>query len=57
MCLQPAAKPRTCWAEKEDLPRNTGARFIYAYQLIDLKGMLDDQLKKRKKNWNSLATA
>jgi hypothetical protein len=43
-------KSRGCWAEKADLPRNTGARFIYAHHLIDRKGMLDGQLKKIASN-------
>ncbi|MBW6537486.1 MAG: 6-bladed beta-propeller [Mariniphaga sp.] len=39
-------KSRSCWVEKADLPRNTGARFIYAHDLIDRSGMLNGQLKK-----------
>lgn len=43
---------RGCWAEKADLPRNTGARFIYPYDLINrLKlGVLDGNLKKIASN-------
>lgn len=41
---------RGCWTEKADLPRNTGARFIYAHDLMDRSGMLDGQLKKIASN-------
>jgi len=40
-------KSRGCWAEKAELPRNTGARFIYPFDLINkLKlGVLEGELK------------
>lgn len=43
---------RGCWAEKADLARNTGARFIYPFDLINkLKlGALDGKLKEIASN-------
>ena len=39
---------RGCWAEKADLPKNTGVRFIYPFDLInDFKlGILNGKLKE-----------